>query len=301
VTPRPRRRGRSPGRVPLVALAVLAVLVVEVLGPPARRALAGPPPGEVLPAVTRVLTGASVPGVYAVVVARQHRAATGMSVRAADRQAARVEDAVAGNGGQAGRPFPSASMVKLFLAEDLLRRDRAGQVRLDREDLALMGRMISRSDDPAASSLWVRYDGEQMVRDVAERYGLSGTAPPPTPGQWGQTVVTARDLARFLSLLPVVAHPDDADRLLGWMRAATPLAGDGFDQRFGLFGAADGQAAVKQGWMCCVDGMRHLHSVGVLGRTVVVLLSEVDPAHGYADVKRVLTAAAAKVPAPRRM
>ncbi len=77
------------------------------------------------------------------------------------------------------------------------------------------------------------------------------------------------------------------------------MAADGFDQRFGLFGAIQG-AAVKQGWMCCVDGRRHLHSVGVLGRTVVVLLSEVDPDVGYGAVQRVLTAAAAQVPPPGR-
>jgi hypothetical protein len=290
---------RGPRRVPLVALAVLTVLVVEGLVQPERRARAGMVPADVVPSVTRALDGASVPGVFAVVVARQHRPATGMSVRAADAQSARVAAAVAGNGRVARRPFASASMVKLFMAEDLLHRNRTGRVRLRTDDLDLMGRMISSSDDPAASQLWVRYDGERMVRDVVRRYGLRGTAPPREAGQWGRTVVTAEDLARFLSLLPVVAHPDDADVLLGWMRSATPEAADGFDQRFGLYGAADGEAAVKQGWMCCVGGLRHVHSVGVLGRTVVVLLSEVDRDEGYRAVKRALTAAAAEVPAPR--
>jgi hypothetical protein len=291
------RRGSS--RVPLVALAVLTVLVAEGLVHPERRARAGVVPADVVPAVTRAWDGASLPGALAVVVARQHRPATGLSVRAADAQSARVSAAVAGNGRLARRPFASASMVKLLMAEDLLHRDRAGTVRLRPEDLDLMSRMISSSDDPAASELWVRYDGERMVRDVVRRYGLSGTAPPLVAGQWGRTVVTAEDLARLLSLLPVVAHPDDADVLLGWMRSATPEAADGFDQRFGLYGAADGEAAVKQGWMCCVGGQRHLHSVGVLGRTVVVLLSEVDQDVDYEAVQRALTAAAAEVPPPR--
>ncbi|UOY02551.1 serine hydrolase [Blastococcus sp. PRF04-17] len=161
--------------------------------------------------------------------------------------------------------------------------------------------MIRSSDDPAASALWVRYDGDRMVRDVAARYGLTGTGPPPIPGQWGQATTTARDLARFLSLLPVVAHPDDAAALLGWMREATARAADGFDQRFGLFGTAPAGSAVKQGWMCCVGGSRHLHSVGVVGARVVVLLSEVPRAVGYGAARTALTAAAAAtaVPPPR--
>jgi hypothetical protein len=291
------RRGGSTRRVPLVALAVLAVLLLEGVVPE-RRARAGTPPADVVPAVTLALAEASLPGVFAVVVARQHRAATDLSVRAADARTARTSAAVAGNGAAADRPFPTASMVKLFLAEDLLHRARWDGLDLRADDPELLRRMITASDDPAASTLWVRYDGERAVRDVARRYGLTGTAPPPVRGQWGQTVTTARDLARFLSLLPVVAHPDDAETLLGWMRAATPVAADGFDQRFGLFGASD-RAAVKQGWMCCVDGNRHLHSVGVLGRTVVVLLGEVPADVGYDAVARALTDAAARVPPPR--
>ena len=38
-----------------------------------------------------------------------------------------------------------------------------------------------------------------MVSDVAARYGLTGTAPPTSRGEWGETTTTARDLARFLS------------------------------------------------------------------------------------------------------
>ena len=83
-------------------------------------------------------------------------------------------------------------------------------------------------------------------------------------------------------------------------REATPRAADGFDQRFGLFGTAPGGTPVKQGWMCCVGGNRHLHSVAVIGSRVVVLLSEVPRAVGYGAARGALTAAAAAVPAPRR-
>jgi hypothetical protein len=159
--------------------------------------------------------------------------------------------------------------------------------------------MIQRSDDPAASDLWVRFDGARAVTDVVARYGLTGTAPPTVRGQWGESTTTARDLARFLARLPAVAHPSDAGALLAWMRTATPVAADGFDQRFGLFGAVPGLPAVKQGWMCCVGGQRHLHSVAVVGRRVVVLLSETPRSVGYDAGRAALTAAAAALPLPR--
>lgn len=300
-----RPRGPVPGprlRVRLavpVAVAVLTVLLADVLAQRPGYASAGTPPADVLPAVVEGYASRSLPGVVATVVARQHAPGTGLTPRAADALAARNDAAWADNGRAAGRPFPTASLVKLFIAEDVLHRVRTGRLDLRPGDRRLLQRMISSSDDPAASALWVRYDGERMVRAVARRYGLTGTAPPDVPGQWGQTTTTAQDLARFLTRLPVVAHPDDAATLLDWMRAVTLTAADGFDQRYGLFGAGE-DAAVKQGWMCCVDGERHVHSVGVVGRTVVVLLAEVPARVGYTPVREALTKAAEQVPPAAR-
>jgi hypothetical protein len=196
----------------------------------------------------------------------------------------------------AERPFPTASLVKLFVAADVLHRARTGGTALPAEDSALLAEMVARSDDAAASQLWVRHGGGQMVSDVAARYGLTGTAPPAVPGQWGQTTTTARDVAVFLARLPAVAHPDDAAALLGWMGATTATAADGFDQRFGV-GSGPG-AAVKQGWMCCVDGRRHLHSAGLRDGEVVVLLSELPGGTGWEAARAGLDAVAAALPAP---
>ena len=302
MSPRLRTRVPGPGRRGLLTVAVLVLLAVDVLGQRPPSAAAGTPPSEVLTTVLDGYASRSVPGLVGTVVARQHRPADGLSPRAAEAQAAQTDAAWADNGAAAAQPFPTASLVKLFMVEDVLHRVRTGDLRLRRGDRDLLERMITESSDPAASALWVRYDGPRMVRDVARRYDLTGTTPPVSRGQWGQTVTTARDLARFLSLLPVVAHPDDAATLTAWMRTATPTAADGFDQRFGLFGVG-GLPAVKQGWMCCVDGERHVHSVGVVRGTVVVLLSEVPRRVGYDAVRDALTAAAAQVaqvPEPRR-
>ena len=273
------------------------LLIGGLLMPPGRAAALGPPATELVAAVTAAYPDI---GTLAVAVARQPAPVDGLFIAAAEVRAARNAAYAADNGEAANRPFPTASMVKLFLAEDILHRARTGLLVLGPADFAQLQAMVRRSDDPAASALWVRFGGARAVSDVAARYGLSGTVPPSDPGQWGETTTTARDLARFLSLLPVVAHPSDAGALLVWMRTATATAADGFDQRFGLFGIAPGTPAVKQGWMCCVGGDRHLHAVGVVGRRVVVLLSEVPWAVGYDEARAALTTAAAALPLPRR-
>ena len=82
--------------------------------------------------------------------------------------------------------------------------------------------------------------------------------------------------------------------LLDWMRGATDVAEDGFDQRFGLLaGAAGPDVAAKQGWACCLDGRRELHSIGVLGDgRVVVLLTHAPQDVGYPEVRAVIDEAA---------
>lgn len=282
-------------RARLLVVPLTALIVAVVLPPAGPAAARNPGPADVVAAMTAAYGAV---GTLAAAVARQQRPAMDSSIAAVEARSARIAAAAADNG-LADRPFPTASMVKLFMAEDILHRARTGRLTLTGEDFALLQVMIRRSDDPAASTLWVRHGGGRMVSDVAARYQLSGTAPPVPAGQWGRTTTTARDLARFLSLLPAVAHPADAGALLAWMRTATPLAADGFDQRFGIFGAVPGRPAVKQGWMCCAGGNRHLHSVGVIGRRVVVLLSEVPRSVGYDVARAALGAAAAALPTPR--
>ena len=194
----------------------------------------------------------------------------------------------------ADRPFPTASLVKLYLAEGILSSARLAGVPLAAADGALLDAMLTRSDDDAASRLWVRHDGAAQVAAVAQRYGLTSTAPPARPGAWGQATTSARDVGRFLSALPWRAHPDDAARVLRALARATPTGADGFDQRFGLLAAdvASPGTPVKQGWMCCVDGARHLHSVGMVGERVVVLLAEVPAATDWTRLRGYLDAAA---------
>jgi hypothetical protein len=274
------------------AAVVLALTVLLLAGPPARPASAAG--GATAEAVAAAAAAFGSTGTLAVVVVPQQSRLPGLTVRAVEARTARLVAGSADNG-QADRVFPTASLVKLFLAEGVLRRARTGEETLTADDLGRLQRMIARSDDAAASAVWVRFGGPDLVRDVAARYGLTRTAPPRVPGEWGEATTTARDLARFLALLPVVPHPDDAATLTRWMQEATPVAADGFDQRFGAFGTLPGTPAVKQGWMCCVGGQRHLHSVAVQDGRVVVLLSEVPRSVGWNAGRAALTAAAAAI------
>ncbi|MEU2349166.1 LppW family protein [Modestobacter sp. NPDC049651] len=198
--------------------------------------------------------------------------------------------------GDAGEPRSTASLAKLFVVQQLLERAAQGRVQLRAADRADLERAVSRSDDQAMNRLWTRFDGAALVRATAGEFGLTGTAPPAVPGQWGQTTTTADDLAQFLGTLPRHLRDGDLADLTGWMRAASARGADGFDQAFGLRSTAvdgDGDVAVKQGWMCCVDGRRDLHSVGLLpDGTAVVLLGRFPESTSWATARTALDRAA---------
>jgi hypothetical protein len=173
-------------------------------------------------------------------------------------------------------PRYTASLVKLLVVEQLLHRGQEGQLQLPASTLRLMRRAVQSSDDHAMNELWVAFDGAELVREAAAEAGLAATGPPTAPGQWGQSTTSAVDYAQFLGELPRHLAPAAFDLLSGWMRSADAFGADGFDQTFGLRSPDVDPAAgiaVKQGWMCCVDGPRQLHSAGVLadGTTIVLL------------------------------
>lgn len=194
---------------------------------------------------------------------------------------------------EADQPRHTASLVRIVLVSRLLALDAAGAIRLRPDDRGLMERSVTSSDDAAMSALWVRYDGARLVADTAAALGRTATGPPAIAGQWGRAWTAASDTATVLATLPLALEAYDTATLLGWMRATTPVAADGFDQRFGLLaGAADGVAA-KQGWMCCVDDRRQLHSAGVLGDgRVVVLMGDFPAATSWGQASAALARAA---------
>ncbi|SCX54661.1 hypothetical protein SAMN03159343_3119 [Klenkia marina] len=241
---------------------------------PAGAALAAFGPTGVLTVAVRPVVPVSAPGTTADAVART--------------------SAGSWSAGDIDRPVPTASLVKLYLAEGVLTAARASGSAVSPADLARIEATLTTSDDLAASELWVAHDGPALLADVVARYGLRGTTPPaPDPGAWGRSLTTASDLARFLVLLPLQAHPDDAALITGLLARAAPVGADGFDQSFGLLGPGrTADTAVKQGWMCCVDDVRHLHSAGVVDDEVVVLLAEFPVDVDWPTARAALDAAA---------
>jgi hypothetical protein len=93
-----------------------------------------------------------------------------------------------------GRPFPSASVLKPMLMVAYLRQRSVRRRALHGSERALLGPMIRRSDNAAASSLVVQL-GERRLRRLAVRAGMRSFEPVTHP--WGHSRVTAVDQARF--------------------------------------------------------------------------------------------------------
>ncbi len=99
-----------------------------------------------------------------------------------------------------GAPFPIASVVKLFIADDLLLQESKGQTTLSPADRKSLDVMLRSSDDNAAENFWNRSGGSAVIARVVARYGLTGTTAPYN-GHWDVTLSTASDLVRYYDML----------------------------------------------------------------------------------------------------
>jgi hypothetical protein len=183
------------------------------------------------------------------------------------------------------RPLPSMSLVKLFIAVDML--DAAGGPHnLDPDTAATLWQMITVSDDGAASRLWVAGGDGAIVQRTVQRFGLTGVRPPDNAGMWGDTTITARDVAMFLQ--QALADPAAGPWLAAAMQSAQDTGQDGFDQNFGVNTITG--AGSKQGWGCCLRGVRSLDSAGFTDQVVVVALAYAAPIVDDATMRADLTA-----------
>lgn len=188
----------------------------------------------------------------------------------------------------AGRPFRSASLVKLLIAIDVLSRG------ANARDRARIASMLTTSDDGLASGFWVRGGGPALVTRTSARLGLTGVRPPEVAGQWGEVVMTPRDVAGIYRHI-LGMRPVDRTLIVGALARAPRQAADGFDQYFGIPDGLRGRWAVKQGWGNNASAMV-LHSTGLVGpdyRYVVVLLTEHPLGAGWGTAAQSVTAAAA--------
>ncbi|MBX5487230.1 Putative lipoprotein LppW [Mycolicibacterium hassiacum DSM 44199] len=181
------------------------------------------------------------------------------------------------------RSFPLASVVKLFIADDLLLQVAEGKTELTPEDRASLDVMLRSSDDSAAQMFWDRNGGNAIVERIVARYGLTGTAVP-WNGHWDVTTSTATDLIRYYEKLLNGSGGlprQQADIISNNIAHFTPTGTDGYPQRFGIPDGLYAEiVAVKQGWFCCWNGGNQLHvSTGLIGpdRRYIMVISSLDP------------------------
>lgn len=285
-----RRRPSSVAK----AAAALVTVVLAVVGCEAR--VYGTPPADPqAPQLTVVAPQGSMAPLPEAPPGQPVAAFDGLDVRA--RQAA-AEASKAGadisavlmdrNTGQIitsgdSNPFPIASVVKLFIADDLLLQESKGQTTLSPADRKSLDVMLRSSDDNAAENFWNRSGGSAVIARVVARYGLTGTTAPYN-GHWDVTLSTASDLVRYYDMLLDGSGglpPEQANVIMSNLAQSTPTGIDGYPQRFGIpEGLYAEPVAVKQGWLCCWNGANQLHvSTGVIGpdRRYVMAISSLEP------------------------
>jgi len=184
------------------------------------------------------------------------------------------------------QPIAIASVAKLFIADDLLAHGPDGSEdnpRLSPTDREALDGMLRSSDDGAAETFWAQRCGEAIITDVAGRYGLTSTAPP-GDGQWWNTMSSASDLVHYYDMLLDGSGGLSRDRakvIVDALAESTATGADGYPQRFGIpDGLYAEPVAVKQGWMCCMDGDSWMHlSTGIVGsdRRYVMVIESLQP------------------------
>ena len=179
-----------------------------------------------------------------------------------------------------------ASVAKLFIADDLLSHGSSGPdgaAQLSSADRQALDSMLRSSDDGAAETFWAARGGETIITDVAARYGLTSTVPP-SDGRWWNTVSSASDLVRYYDRLLSGSGGLSGERaqiIVNDLAGSTAAGADGYPQRFGIpDGLYAEPVAVKQGWMCCMDGGSWMHlSSGIIGadRRYVMVIESLQP------------------------
>ncbi|HEX4358141.1 MAG TPA: serine hydrolase [Pseudonocardia sp.] len=271
--------------VPISALVVLAAigssaLIVErpVVAQPEFSTLAA----ENDPVSTTITTTAS-----AVAAVDSMSAATGgalnLGVAVLDRQTGQLNLGALG-----ATPFYSASVVKLFTVVDILHRAETGRATLSSAQVNNIQRALTVSDDNAMNALWEQFGGSSTVTELVGLANLQDTQPPVTPGEWGETKVSARDVVAVYQYMLTSLNPGDQQLVLSALSSAQNTGADGFDQAFGLLQSPRlSGVAAKQGWMLD-GGSEYLHSTGIVGsgnRFLIAVLSKRPASNGY-DVGR---------------
>ncbi len=159
--------------------------------------------------------------------------------------------------------YETASSVKLDILTALVRRAGASG-RLTAREQALARRMISVSDNAAASALWADVGGAPAMNAFFARLGMHATTAGPG-GKWGLTRTTGADQ---LAVLRAISYPGTLSAagratVSGLLKTVIPA------QRWGLTGGVPAGVTVelKNGWLPRTSGwvitsLAHVHGAG---------------------------------------
>jgi hypothetical protein len=270
-------------RPSILLIATAAVLTVSVAGCEAKvyGAPDAPSPVAHAPAPPDGVPGLAFDGLPArIAQATDEAAANGATLAVAVLDRANNQFLSNGN----DQLIAIASVAKLFIADDLLAQESNSDGKLSSADRQALDGMLRSSDDGAAETFWDERGGEAIITDVAGRYGLTSTAPP-SDGRWWNTVSSASDLVHYYDALLNGAgglSGERAEIIVNDLAGSTATGADGYPQRFGIpDGLYAEPVAVKQGWMCCMDGGTWMHlSTGIIGsdRRYVMVIESLQPA-----------------------
>jgi hypothetical protein len=159
--------------------------------------------------------------------------------------------------------FQTASIVKADILAALLWKLQNSGGHLTDAQKALATRMITKSDNTAASSLYTQLGGATGLTAANKAFGLTSTTPGPG-STWGKAHTTVTDQLTLLKVLTGADSPlSAASRAyqLGLMSQVSE------DQRWGVPAAAQNSATgvyVKNGWDTLVadGGLWEINSIG---------------------------------------
>ena len=237
--------------------------------------LRGLAPAAVLLALLAAGPGSAAPAVRGAAWRPDVRAARSWAAQRHGTVAFAVRTRTAVRGVRLDRAFPSASVVKAMLLAAYLRRPAVRARPLRRAERALLGPMIRRSDNAAATWVRDRVGNRALVR-LARRVGMTHFRPAPT---WGQSRITARDQTRWF--LHIDAWLPRRHRPYGMrlLRTIVPW------QRWGIARAVPRgwTLAFKGGWGAGTGAVQH--QVGLLRqdgeRVAIAVLTAGSPSHAY--------------------
>ncbi len=181
----------------------------------------------------------------------------------------------------------TASTIKLAIATDLLRRDRAGQITLSAADRRDIATMLNFSDEAASDRLWKAYGDDAMLARFRTDFGMTSLRFIPgftRDAYWGFVKCPADDLAALMRYVLTSTNPDDRAYLVAAMRGVAP------NQQWGVWAAGHAQRpGNKDGWSFESDAYgKHwvTDTVGFAGpgeRYAVAIMYQVAPSGTLAD------------------